>query len=708
MRRDIAQIHPQRSDGADVEAVICIPSYKRPLLLCETLRSLSAQEAPPRFAVVVVDNDAAGREAIAVAEAFFETAPFPSVAAIEPQQGNCHAINAAFALARRSFPQAEFFLMIDDDEAADPSWARRMVEAARAQDADIVGGPVLPRFAAPVRASVARHPVFWPAFQRSGPTDMIYGSGNCLIRARAFAQLDNPAFDVAFNFLGGGDTDFFARCRDAGLRAYWENDARIYETVPQERMTRAWIFRRGLRIGAINRRLDARRYGDALFGRLRLCAKDVAVVGVYALRGLRATLSGAPGLVALHPVVIALGRLLAAFSVETEQYRAPPAAAPMRERALFLTSPSPTPCGVETFARRLAQAWGALGHDAQTLPVRGDARDMVALWRALLGADALILNFPVVAWKTMLLTPLVALLAARALGKDSLLMLHEWDDLDWRRRIVYLAYALFARRIAFSSPMVRAQFNRSALRKTLAGEAAILPIPSNIEPASAPAVPSESAARLRDERALGKTILGHFGSIYPKKHSDFALRIAHELKRRGERVFLVFIGGFVKGLNTVEADFRALLHELDLENDTLVTGYVVDGAEIFEIFDEVDHFVYRFAEGLTSRRGSVLACLQAGGGVIVNAPESAQEFAHHRQYKAALASGALRFVASNASAEEYADALLAAPRIAAAPSPSFYRDGWRDAALALESALQTKRRAARSPSTSRGAETQFG
>ncbi len=65
---------------------------------------------------------------------------------IEPRQGNCHAINAAFETALAAFPAAINFLMIDDDEIASRGWIERMVVAAETTGADIVGGPVLPEF----------------------------------------------------------------------------------------------------------------------------------------------------------------------------------------------------------------------------------------------------------------------------------------------------------------------------------------------------------------------------------------------------------------------------------------------------------------------------------------------------------------------------------------------------------------------------------
>jgi GT2 family glycosyltransferase len=191
------------------------------------------------------------------------------------------------------------------------------VDAAEASGAGIVGGPVNPAFDATVRAGMRSHPVFWPIQRRSGPLPMIYGSGNCLIRREVFRLLGEPAFDPAFNFLGGGDTDFFTRARDAGVPFYWEADALVTERVPPTRTQPAWVFKRGLRIGAINRRIERKRWPAG-----RVLLKDAAILAVSPVRFARELVQSRSLLRALHPVTIALGRLLSIGGVETAQYRA--------------------------------------------------------------------------------------------------------------------------------------------------------------------------------------------------------------------------------------------------------------------------------------------------------------------------------------------------------------------------------------------------
>jgi GT2 family glycosyltransferase len=316
---------PAGAAARPAEAVICVPTFRRPQMLERTLRSLAEQKTSIPFAVVVVENDAVGRDGRAAAMRFLQNSTLRGDVEVEPEQGNVHAINRAFASALARHEQARYFLMIDDDEIAAPDWLERMVRAARDHDCDIVGGPVLPVFGYAPDAH-RRHPVFQPAYAASGPVAMIYGSGNCLITRAAFERLGTPYFDPRFNFLGGGDTEFFTRARQAGLRFFWAQEAVVKEIVGSERVTPLWILKRGLRIGAINYQIE-RLSATTGFARAKVLAKNAGVIGFASYKCARLLVGGAPLLETLHPLVIAFGRWLAFVGIYPEQYRAKPRAA---------------------------------------------------------------------------------------------------------------------------------------------------------------------------------------------------------------------------------------------------------------------------------------------------------------------------------------------------------------------------------------------
>jgi GT2 family glycosyltransferase len=304
-----------------IATVVCIPSFRRPQHLRLTLDSLARQRTDRRFAVVIVENDALACGSVPVATEFLRAGKFAGLCIVEPRQGNCHAINAAFETALATFPAATHFLMIDDDEIASPDWLELMVRAAEATDADVVGGPVLQRFDDDTKRGLQRHPAFLPAYDTSGPVPIIYGCGNCLIKRSVFASLASPAFDLRFNFLGGGDVDFFTRCRRAGLQFHWVAEAVIVETVPNNRTSPAWLAMRGLRIGAINYHVQ-RKAARTLWSRALLFAKLLALLPLSLLRGVRLFLSEQRMVIALHPMIVALGSALAAIGLEPQPYKA--------------------------------------------------------------------------------------------------------------------------------------------------------------------------------------------------------------------------------------------------------------------------------------------------------------------------------------------------------------------------------------------------
>jgi GT2 family glycosyltransferase len=304
-----------------IDIVVCIPSFRRPQHLRRTLASLADQRTGRRFAVVVVENDALRRESVPVAIEFFWTGNIPGLCLVEPRQGNCHAINAAFETALATFPAATKFLMIDDDEIASPEWLERMVNAAETTGADLVGGPVLPDFDDALKRGLRRHPAFRPAYDESGPVPIIYGCGNCLITRAVFERLADPAFDLKFNFLGGGDTDFFVRCRQAGMQFHWAADAVITETVPHSRTNPGWLVVRGLRIGAINYHIEVKAARTTI-ARARLLAKMLAMLPLSLIRAGRLAATEHKALIALHPLTVAAGSALAAIGIEPQPYKA--------------------------------------------------------------------------------------------------------------------------------------------------------------------------------------------------------------------------------------------------------------------------------------------------------------------------------------------------------------------------------------------------
>jgi GT2 family glycosyltransferase len=172
-----------------------------------------------------------------------------------------------------------------------------------------------------MKRGLRRHPAFAPAYQASGPVPVIYGCGNCLIRRPVFDRVGLPAFDLRFNFLGGGDVDFFYRCMRLGLHFHWVAEAAISETVPKGRTSLSWLITRGLRIGAINYHVQ-RKATPTVWSRIRLDLKLLAALPLSFGHAVRAVLIERKATIAMHPMTVAIGSALAAIGIEPQPYKA--------------------------------------------------------------------------------------------------------------------------------------------------------------------------------------------------------------------------------------------------------------------------------------------------------------------------------------------------------------------------------------------------
>jgi glycosyltransferase involved in cell wall biosynthesis len=153
-------------------------------------------------------------------------------------------------------------------------------------------------------------------------------------------------------------------------------------------------------------------------------------------------------------------------------------------------------------------------------------------------------------------------------------------------------------------------------------------------------------------------------------------------------VLLAYIGDFIRGREDIEAIFARRIAELGLERNVLITGYIQSHDEVYAALRETDVLVYAFAEGLTSRRGSVLAALLSGRPVIVNRPENEFEFDHHPAFRQALTTEALRLVDAADDVAAYADAIEAAYRAKQSTVTIDFDQCWRDAAAAFRRVLR--------------------
>jgi glycosyltransferase involved in cell wall biosynthesis len=357
-------------------------------------------------------------------------------------------------------------------------------------------------------------------------------------------------------------------------------------------------------------------------------------------------------------------------------------------QALFLGAGQQMQCGVGQFTRLLYEAIGK--HDAEsytTLTLTRSDGSLADIWRAIGSARSVVCNFPIVAWKRVIVRPLLALAIARLRHRRVVVILHEWASLHWLRRITYLPALMLADTVIMFSPLVRRELASHPLVGWTAAKCVLAPLPPNIE---APAQTAETPLRqqLAAARQNGRLVIGHFGSIYPGKQPNALLDIAVILKRRGRKPLAVYIGSFIKAFDNVEEDFDARVNELGMSDDVIVSGYVASNEEVFGLFGEIDAFCYPLEEGITARRSSVLASVQSGRPVVVTGPVEPDEFDHHPRFKELIDRGVVVLVERGSGDDVYADKIVASLEQATLQRPFDFEGWWRDVAQAVTAELE--------------------
>lgn len=226
---------------------VCAITYKRPIglrRLLEGLNALTFRAAEPVLRCIIVDNDPEG-SARATVEAIRAEFRWGLEFAVEPRRGIPFARNAAL---RTAMPDAEWIAFIDDDEQPRPDWLDELLRVAAAYEADVVTGPVEPRFESAVPDWVVKGAFFARAVRPSGCRLDRSATNNVVFRAEILKGM-RPWFDERMALTGGSDIRFFRRMHRRGHRIVWADDAIVYEWVPSSRTTAKWIYQRAFRYG---------------------------------------------------------------------------------------------------------------------------------------------------------------------------------------------------------------------------------------------------------------------------------------------------------------------------------------------------------------------------------------------------------------------------------------------------------------------------
>lgn len=149
----------------------------------------------------------------------------------------------------------------------------------------------------------------------------------------------------------------------------------------------------------------------------------------------------------------------------------------------------------------------------------------------------------------------------------------------------------------------------------------LIPIGSNISPRLPPGYDREEWRTLwgvKDE-----TLLSYFGLLHESKGVETLFRALARLLEGGERVKLLVVGGKTGASDPTTTDYahrmEALWRELRLADQLLWTGYV-DDEEVSANLLASDICVLPYKDGVSLRRGSLMAALAHGLPIISTRP----------------------------------------------------------------------------------------
>jgi glycosyltransferase involved in cell wall biosynthesis len=148
------------------------------------------------------------------------------------------------------------------------------------------------------------------------------------------------------------------------------------------------------------------------------------------------------------------------------------------------------------------------------------------------------------------------------------------------------------------------------------------PIGSNIEP-QAPMGYEREEWRRRWGVGPEEILLCYFGFLNESKGGETLFRALAQLVHSGSRVRLLMIGGRVGSSDPTNAAYllkmENLIQELDVQDRVLWTGYV-DGKEVSANFWASDVCVLPYRDGVSFRRGTLMAALAHGLPIVSTYP----------------------------------------------------------------------------------------
>ena len=232
---------------------LSISTLHRPDGLERVLRSLAAQErptsteAPFELKVVVVNNDPEDSSPKEVASRVnLETGLSIEVLA-EPRRGVAPPRNRGIGRAAELAGPDGLVGFVDDDEETTPGWLLEMLRVKDEYRAEIVTGPVIPRFEEEPPSWIVEGGFFDKPARPTGTERPWAFTNNVIFDSILLERLDTW-FDEGFLRLSE-DRHFFQRLARSGARIVWAAEAVVIDAIPPARANAGWLVRRMRTVG---------------------------------------------------------------------------------------------------------------------------------------------------------------------------------------------------------------------------------------------------------------------------------------------------------------------------------------------------------------------------------------------------------------------------------------------------------------------------
>lgn len=229
---------------------------QRPEMVNALLRSWAQMRLPERCAVtfLIVENDSRPltQNVVESHRQHFTQSELHYVLETEPgiPFGRNRAAKEAIAA------DAHLLLFVDDDEEVAEDWLVKMIDGYRKSNAVLLGAPLRARPPAGhltslqqtmyknVEARYATKERRAARLTTLNSTERVTIVTNNWLAELAVFKDHNIWFDEAMRYTGGTDSKLYADVRKAGLTTGWVTDAFVYETIPPERLSFWYQYRR--------------------------------------------------------------------------------------------------------------------------------------------------------------------------------------------------------------------------------------------------------------------------------------------------------------------------------------------------------------------------------------------------------------------------------------------------------------------------------